>query len=292
MKNQRPNIVAHRCGAGLRAENTLAALHHAISIGADAVEVDVHLTADDVVVVHHDFALNPAFAMKDGRHIGDTGRPLRETDYAQLMQYTVGEPDEAVPGVWNNSSFKPVAGEKIHKLAEFLETLYPSNLDIFIEIKSNASMPNLSAPPPELAAAVCEEIADAKVMDRASIISFDWRVLEAVQHAAPSLRRGFLSVGARENYDSPDWFGSYDPRTYGGGFVEAIAAAGGDFWSPSFTDLTPDLREAATKRGLGVSVWTCNHEKDIEAMIAMGVDWLTTDRPDIALQIASKSGLE
>ncbi len=49
-----PEIVAHRGASRERPENTLAAFHRAVELGADAAELDVHRTADGVLVVHHD----------------------------------------------------------------------------------------------------------------------------------------------------------------------------------------------------------------------------------------------
>ena len=53
----RPQVFAHRGGAALRPENTLLAFDHGLSLGADGLEFDVHLSRDGVVVVHHDRTL-------------------------------------------------------------------------------------------------------------------------------------------------------------------------------------------------------------------------------------------
>ncbi|MEX2181010.1 MAG: glycerophosphodiester phosphodiesterase [Gemmatimonadaceae bacterium] len=53
----RPEIIAHRGASRERPENTLAAFARAMELGADAVELDVHLHADGVVRVHHDAQL-------------------------------------------------------------------------------------------------------------------------------------------------------------------------------------------------------------------------------------------
>src|SRR5436189_6426851 len=53
----RPLVYAHRGGAALRPENTLAAFDHGLSLGADGLELDVRLSRDGVVVVHHDASL-------------------------------------------------------------------------------------------------------------------------------------------------------------------------------------------------------------------------------------------
>ena len=53
-----PLVYAHRGGAALRPENTIEAFDHGLACGADGLEFDVHLSRDDVVVVHHDATLD------------------------------------------------------------------------------------------------------------------------------------------------------------------------------------------------------------------------------------------
>jgi glycerophosphoryl diester phosphodiesterase len=55
--SSRPLVFAHRGGAALRPENTIAAFDHAQLLGADGIELDVHLSRDGVAVVHHDHTL-------------------------------------------------------------------------------------------------------------------------------------------------------------------------------------------------------------------------------------------
>jgi glycerophosphoryl diester phosphodiesterase len=50
----RPLVFAHRGGSGLAPENTIAAFDNGLALGADGLELDVHLARDGVVVVHHD----------------------------------------------------------------------------------------------------------------------------------------------------------------------------------------------------------------------------------------------
>lgn len=52
-----PEIIAHRGASRERPENTLAAFRRAVELGADAIELDVHLTADGLAAVHHDPAI-------------------------------------------------------------------------------------------------------------------------------------------------------------------------------------------------------------------------------------------
>src|ERR1700704_3987340 len=54
----RVSVVAHRGASAYAPENTMAAFERASQLGADAIELDVHLTADDRLVVHHDDTLD------------------------------------------------------------------------------------------------------------------------------------------------------------------------------------------------------------------------------------------
>ena len=51
------DVIGHRGAAGLLPENTLPAFKRACEIGVDAIELDILLTADGKMVVHHDYAL-------------------------------------------------------------------------------------------------------------------------------------------------------------------------------------------------------------------------------------------
>ena len=52
------SVIAHRGGRGLVPGNTIEAAINAVNIGSDIIEVDVHLTADDVLVVRHDASID------------------------------------------------------------------------------------------------------------------------------------------------------------------------------------------------------------------------------------------
>src|SRR3954469_23272559 len=54
----RPLVFAHRGGSALAPENTIVAFDNGLALGADGIELDVHLSRDGVVVVHHDRLLD------------------------------------------------------------------------------------------------------------------------------------------------------------------------------------------------------------------------------------------
>jgi len=62
--SSRPLVFAHRGGSALAPENTIAAFDHGLALGADGLELDVHLSRDGVVVVHHDRLLERTTALR------------------------------------------------------------------------------------------------------------------------------------------------------------------------------------------------------------------------------------
>lgn len=93
---QGPLIIAHRGASRERPENTLAAFHRAVELGADGIELDLHRTADGVVVVHHDAALAD-------------GRPLGALSWSQVSGVRVrGEPVPRLEAVFDAVGSGPI----------------------------------------------------------------------------------------------------------------------------------------------------------------------------------------
>jgi glycerophosphoryl diester phosphodiesterase len=61
--SSRPLVFAHRGGSALAPENTIAAFDNGLALGADGLELDVHLSRDGAVVVHHDRTLHRTTAL-------------------------------------------------------------------------------------------------------------------------------------------------------------------------------------------------------------------------------------
>ncbi len=113
-----PLRIAHRgaSGRGLAPENTLAAIERAIQTGVDAVEIDVHGTADGAVVVIHDSTL------------------ARTTDcQGAVRDLTLAEIRRADAGSWFDPSFE---GERVPTLEEVLDLARHRAL-VLIEVKSD-----------------------------------------------------------------------------------------------------------------------------------------------------------
>jgi glycerophosphoryl diester phosphodiesterase len=88
----RPLVFAHRGGSALAPENTIAAFDNGLALGADGLELDVHLSRDGVVVVHHDRLLDRTTALRGpvAERTADELRRARVPTLAEVLARYAG----------------------------------------------------------------------------------------------------------------------------------------------------------------------------------------------------------
>ena len=301
--------IAHRGGAGLRPENTMAAFAHAVVRGADGAELDVQLSKDGEVVVFHDYRLKPEICRgKDGTWITRPTPRVKDLTLAELHTYDVGRPDPASDYAHQHPDLKPSDGEHIPTLNEVIALAKTARkpFRLFIELKTAFSDRDLSADPIALAEATVKILRAQDYMERAVIVGFDWAGLLHVKKIAPKLECWFTTLAqswfraapppAEDEPPSPPvlamlrqwantgtspWAAGYDAVRYGGSILEAIKAAGGDGWFPTWRDATPYMVGNARALGLKVGVWTLDDPAEMRKLSALGVEAVCTDRPDL-----------
>jgi glycerophosphoryl diester phosphodiesterase len=151
----RPLVHGHRGARAVLPENTIPAFEYAIQIGADAVEMDVAASSDNVPVISHDPHIN-------------SGQAIHQLTAAQLNLPTLDQ-------VLSLS-----AGNRVH---------------FNIEIKSFPDHPELTPPPDVFAALVFEVIQKRELELRCIVQSFDFRILHQMKRLAPGLRLAALWEG-------------------------------------------------------------------------------------------------
>ena len=106
-------------------ENTLAAFKRACEIGVDAVELDVLVSADGELVVHHDFKLRPEIARSaDGAWIAAGSQPaVKDLTLAQLKTYDIGRLQPKTSYAARFPEQIPVDGERIPTFKETIDAL-------------------------------------------------------------------------------------------------------------------------------------------------------------------------
>ena len=195
MSGRRVELVGHRGAPRERRENTLPAFAAALALGADAIELDVHLTRDGIAIVHHD----PV-----PRVTGADGAPERRS-FPQLAFADV-------------ESMRLEGDERIPTLESVL-ALAAGRATVYVEIKD--------------ARAVAESVrVITRSGASCAVHSFDHRVARDARALAPDLPVGLLSssylldtAGTLRAAGARDWWQEW--RFIDAALVRQVHDAGG-----------------------------------------------------------------
>jgi glycerophosphoryl diester phosphodiesterase len=289
------DLQGHRGVRGHLPENSLPGFARAIEIGVTTIETDLAVTRDGILVTSHDTALNPDIARGlDGRWIGRPTPLISSLTFAELTTFDVGRIDPASSYARRFPRQKAVDGTHIPALSELFDLVNAAGgtTRLNLEIKTSPSRPSDTPRPDHVAMLVVDAVRKAGMEERTTIQSFDWRALVAVHALAPGIARSCLTTDAagastvRGTAGRPSpWLAGFDPASHGNSLPRLVAAAGCGTWSPDWRDLDAVAVEEAHALGLLVVPWTVNEDSDIRRMLAMGVDGLITDYPDVACGI-------
>ncbi len=259
------DVQGHRGARGYLPENTLPSFARALEIGVTTLELDVGVTRDGVMVIHHDRGLNPDIARgPDGQWV-KRALPIHSLTYAELQRYDVGRLRPGSDYARRFPHQQPIDGTRIPRLADLFAFASNHRVRFNIEPKMDANALDETLPAEEFARALIAEVREAGVQDRATVQAFYWQVLKVVEREAPEMPTVYCTEGAASN-------------------AERVHAAGGRIWSPDYQTVTLKKLDAARTSQMKVTVWTVNESADIERMIAMGVDGIASDYPDRVLQ--------
>jgi glycerophosphoryl diester phosphodiesterase len=245
-------IAAHRGGAALWPENSLLAFESAIALGSDLLELDVHLTRDRTVAVIHDAALE---------RTTDGSGPVAASTAADLRRLRLRGPGTAL------------TAEHVPTLDEVLAAASASTapVGLLVEVKGPATGARYEG----LEELVLAALARHGLQARATVMAFNPDVIARVKALSPRARTTFLvSRGAVERA------GARPEQT-----VDWAVAAGVTDLGVEHTLADERLVAAARAAGLALGVWTVNGAADIRRMLDLGVDIITSDRPDLAKRL-------
>ena len=246
-------IFAHRGVCSQAPENTMAAFRLAADRGF-AIELDVGLCRSGEPVVIHDDVLD--------RTTSGIG-PVATCDLRDLRLLDAGK--------WFGDAFR---GERIPLLDEVLDA-FGSYVPIDIELK-----PTEHRQP--LVQAVVDRIEQHGLIERVMVTSFDPFILEQVRRRNPEIRRGQI-YGTLEGTNIAWW------RRV------ALKNLVGNRWAvPDALIVEHSLVNAPFvtrmhRRGYRIFVWTVNEETEMRRLLALGVDGIITDYPDVLQPLQSTS---
>ena len=263
-------LAAHRGGARLWPENSLRAFRESLALGVDLLELDVHLSADGHVVVIHDPTLDRT---TDGRG------PVVERTVAELAGVRLRGPDGEV------------TDERVPTLEAVLGLVAPTSAGLLLEVKGPTPRVNVLyeraegdvriTPGPEYPGLVERTLAlvrQASMLRRVNVMGFSPDVVTRTRALESGVPSTFLVSASHVRY-------------VGAPAEAAIAWAvrlGASDAGLEHTLADAPVMAAARAAGVRVGVWTVNDEPAMRRVIALGVDVLTSDRPDIARQVLGR----
>lgn len=257
--------IAHRGGAALYPENTLAAFRNAIALGCDGAELDVQLSADGVAVVYHDVRLNPGYACKDGAWLDGVMPRIKDMTLAKLRVFDIGRPRSGTDYARKHPDVTPSDGERIPTLEAVVALARAApDFRLLVELKCDDTAD--SADPVALADAALKVVADADFLSRTIFVGFDWRALARVRQVQP---------------DAETWCTTTDAVEATPALFAGIRAIGGAGWFPHHARLSVDAAALARSHGLKLAAWTVNAASEMRRLDALGVAAICTDRPDV-----------
>ena len=248
-------VMAHRGGGGLMPENTLASFGHAIEMGADILETDIHTTRDGELVLIHDPYVDRV-SDGDGLVSDFTLADLKKLDAGYLWS-----PDDGKSYPFRGK------GLTIPTLAETLEA-FP-HIWVNIDIKSED---------PAAALQLTQFIRAHGVAERMMVGSFWPPVLKAFRVACPEVQTSAHPREIMRFLVLHKLFLTALFRTPANVLQIPDVHKG-------FTVVTPRLIRAAHRRGLAVHVWTIDEPETMRNLIEWGVDAIITDYPDRLLAL-------
>jgi glycerophosphoryl diester phosphodiesterase len=253
---RRPAVVAHRGGCALGPENTLAAFELGLRAGADGLELDVHLSADGVVVVCHDATLDRT-TNASGPVAARTADELARVDAG----YRFVTKEGALP-------FRG-QGVGVPTLRQVLRRF--RDTPVIVEMKVNHA---------EMGRRLAADVAAEGATERVCAAGDGALSLRAARASLPEM----ASSACREEVQwalYKSWVG-----------LSPGAPAFRRFQVPEHAGrirlVSRRFVRWAHRAGLTVDVWTIDDAGDMERFLTWGVDALISNRPDLAVRVRDR----
>jgi glycerophosphoryl diester phosphodiesterase len=246
-----PLLIAHRGGARLAPENTLAAFRNAVDTwGADMLEMDVRATADGEIVVIHDESVDRT---TDGMGL------VSDLPWAQLRELDAGFGFRDLQGRY---SFRG-RGEGVPRFQDVLEAFPETRLNV--EAKDGGS-----------AAGLVEIILRYGAQDRV-LVAAEWERNRRMVRGYPG------PWGASRRHIGA--FLLLAPTPLGLFFTPGCDALQVPEEHKGIRIVSRRFLARAHGRNLPVHVWTVDDPDDMRRLLAWGVDGIQTDRPDLLARV-------
>jgi len=261
---------AHRGGRGLMPENTIPAMINTVNLGMETLEMDLHITADNKVIVSHDEYINPLFSLTpDGKEIPkeDNRRYiLYKMNYADIAKFDVGSKQYSkFPDQKKMKVSIPLLADLIDSVQNYIKANGKRQVFYNIETKSSEKGDGTVNPDPEtFVKLMMDVLEEKKILPWVVIQSFDKRTLQVLNKKYPTVRTSWLVDNKKSTAENLADLG-FKPFIY----------------SPNFKMVTADVVKDCHAQGIKVLPWTPDTKEEIDSMKALGIDGIITDYPNL-----------
>jgi glycerophosphoryl diester phosphodiesterase len=253
-------VIAHQGGNLIRPDNTMVAFAHAVDLGVDVLEMDIHATIDDELVIMHDETVD--------RTTDGTGL-IKTMTLAELHSLDAAyrwSPDEG-------ESY-PYRGQGIQ--VPTLEAVLQTFPDMLLNIEIKQTQPSIAVP-------FCQMLRKHDRTDDVLVASFREEAIVQFRKACPEVATSMVQG------EIQTFFGLH--KLFLSGVYEVPGTA---FQVPEYFTLSvigelhvvnKQFVQAAQRQNINVHAWTINTEEEMIRILATGVDGIITDRPDLLLEV-------
>lgn len=258
-------VQGHRGARAVRPENTIPAFLFALEAGVDTLEMDMHVTKDDQIVITHDPYLNPETCLdKAGKKIGPKVL-VRSLTLKELQGYDCGSlvnPRFPAQKVFPKTSISTL--DEIFTFIKKSSLASAKTVQFNIETKSEEAHPEFTPDPEEFVKMFLSVVRKHKMLRRVTLQSFDYRTLKAAHKLEPDLK---LSVLVEDRPANPE------------DLTRLIKENSAQILSPNHEWLTAKDVAELHKIGARVIPWTPNLKTDWQRLVDIGVDGIISDNP-------------
>jgi glycerophosphoryl diester phosphodiesterase len=253
-----PLVIAHQGGDGLWPGDTLYAFEHAVALGVDVLEMDLHITKDGVLVINHDETVD--------RTTDGTGS-IENMSLAEIKALDAGYH-------WSNDNGQTFPFRSTGIMIPTLE-------EVFLAFPEHRMTIEIKKTERSMAEPFCGLIRQYEMQNKIVVASFHNERMDEFRQVCPEiatssarqettvfvlLSKAFLGV-----LYSPDFYSLQVPEE-----------------SSNITVMTAQFVRAAHERNLKVEPWTINDPEKMQLYVNWSIDGIITDRPDILLEILGR----
>jgi glycerophosphoryl diester phosphodiesterase len=271
---QKFDLQGNRGARGIMPENTVTGMLRAVELGVTTLTMNAVISKDKMVVLSQEPYFNQEFSTQpNGKPITLKNQKtfnIYKMDYEEVKKFDVGQKvHNRFPYQQKYPAYKPLLEETILAVEDYVKTNKVPKPEYSIETKTIPNGDNEFHPEPaEFVELIMSVVNKYKLAKRVTIQSIDRRTLQYLHEHYPKIKTS-LMVDEKVDFDKNIEDLGFKPTVY----------------SPTSALVGKGLVDRCHEARVKIIPWTVNTVKDMKALIALGVDGVVTDYPNIYQQV-------